>query len=88
MPRKVYQYHKANNSSIKSEVLKFSQAFLNENPYQRSVEDNWSIFKETMHDIINRNVPTKLIKSRKDLPWLNHSIKSKMKKRNHYSEYF
>ena len=35
-----------------------------------------------MHDIINRNIPTNLIKSRKDLPWLNHSIKSKMKKRN------
>ena len=35
-----------------------------------------------MHDIINRNIPTKLIKSRKDLPWLNDSIKSKMKRRN------
>ena len=32
-----------------------------------------------MHDIINRNIPTKLIKSCKDLPWLNHSIK----RRNH-----
>ena len=83
MPQKVYQYHKANNSSIKPEAFKFSQAFLNENPYQRSVEDNWSIFKETMHDINNRNIPTKLIKSHKDLPWLNHSIKRKMKRRNH-----
>ena len=33
-----------------------------------------------MHDIKNRNIPTKLIKSCKDLPWLNHSTKSKMKK--------
>ena len=62
------------------EVLKFSQTFLNENPYQRSVEDNWSIFKEAMHDIINRNILNKIIKSHKDLPWLNYSIKCKMKR--------
>ena len=82
--------------TITANIIKLSQAFLNENPYHRSVEDNWSIFKETMQDIINRNIPTKLIKSHKDLPWLNHSIKSKMQRRNHlyirakrtYSEYF
>ena len=79
---KIYQFHKANSSVIKWEVLEFSQVFSRENPYQRSVEENWTIFKEAIHSIIKRNIQAKIIKNHKDLPWLHHSIKCKMKKRN------
>ena len=43
--RKIYQFHKANSSVIKREVLEISQIFFSENPYQRSVEENWTIFR-------------------------------------------
>ena len=80
--RKIYQFHKANDNVIKQEVFEFSQAFFSENPYQRSVEENWVIFKEAIHNIIERNIPTKIMRSHKDLPWLHYLIKCKMKRRS------
>ena len=57
------------------EVRVFLQVFSSENPYQRSVEN---YCQPCVYNIIERNNPTKIMKSHKDLPWLHHCIKYEM----------
>ena len=52
-------------------------------PYSRSVENNWNHFKSSLQASIIKHIPQKNVKSRYDLPWLNHEIKSKMRHRKH-----
>ena len=39
---KVYQYHKANQLSIKEEMERYKEIFLSSDPYKQTVEENWS----------------------------------------------
>ena len=51
---KVYQYHKANQLGIiKEEMERYKQAFLASNPYELTVEENWSNFKETVTKVMD-----------------------------------
>ena len=52
---KVALYHKAN---FKRDTLKFQTVFFVENdPYTKSVEQNWADFKRVINDTIVNNVP-------------------------------
>ena len=75
--RKVYQYHKANLVGIKQEMERYKQAFLS-SAYELTVEENWSNFKEA---VMNTHIPFKMMRPYKDIPWLNHNIKSEMRER-------
>ena len=79
--RKVYQYHKANQLSIKEEMERYKEIFLSSDPYKQTVEENWSNFKQIVFKMMDKHIPCKVLKPHKDIPWLNHSIKSKMRER-------
>ena len=80
--RKIYQYHKANQLAIvKEEMERYKQTFLASNPYELTVEENWSNFKETVIKVMDTHIPCKTMRPHKDILWLNHYIKSKMRER-------
>lgn len=57
----------------------YKQAFLSSDPYELTIEENWSTFKETVKKVIDTHIPCKIIRPYKDIPWfINHNIKSKM----------
>ena len=60
---------------------RYKQAFLASNPYELTVEENWSNFKETVIKVMDTNIPCKIMRPHKDIPWINHNIKSKMQER-------
>jgi len=78
-PRKIFQYHKADKNNITTEVNKLLEIFFQQDPYQRTVNENGTLFKTNIMEIVENYVPSKEIKPTKDVPWLNHSIKWKMK---------
>ena len=74
--RYVYQYRKGNIEGVKSDLEKFSDTFLSEDPNSRSVDDNWNLFKSTLKQSMDRHIPQKKINSRWNLPWVTSDIKS------------
>ena len=51
---------------------------LSSDQYKLTVEENWSKFKEMVIKVMNTHIPCKIMRPYKDIPWLNHNIKSKM----------
>jgi len=51
-PRKIFQYHKADKNSITTEVNKLLKTFFQQDPYQRTVHDNWTLFKTKIMEIV------------------------------------
>ena len=81
MPRKVFVYKKANNSKIDEELDRFTTHFMENNPHERSVKENWIIIKTKLLEIISINIPQRTIKGCPDVPWITHEIKRMIKTR-------
>ena len=62
-------------------MAKLKDMFMSSNSHSRTVQDNWNRFKSSLLDSISKHVPQKSMKSRRDLPWLNHEIKNSMRHR-------
>ena len=82
-PRRIYFYHKGDISGLKNELQEFQEHFIASDPYQTSVEDNWQLLKHAIDNAITKYIPSKLDRSRDKLPWINSTIKCKMKLRKH-----
>ena len=65
----IFLYHKGNIEGIKDDLVTF------QNICFEICEDNWSHFKSSLLATIVKRIPQKVIKSKHDLPWLNHVIK-------------
>ena len=82
VPRKIFNYQKANVDEIKAKTSEFCQSFLSEDPNTRSVASNWTMIKDHLHNIMNSHIPYKMSKTRRNLPWINVQIKRQMRKRD------
>ena len=60
---------------------RYKQDFPSSDPYEQTVEENWSNFKETVIMVIDTHIPCKTMRPHEDIPWLNHYIKCKMQER-------
>jgi hypothetical protein len=79
--RKVYLYKKANNDQIKEDLQKFAEQFLSEQSSKAVVEEMWTSFKNVIFETLEKNVPSKTLKGKTDLPWITHKIQRMMKHR-------
>ena len=82
-PHKIFLFHKGDISGLRDQLQQFQQLFIESNPLQNSVEHNWQMLKDAITTATTKHIPTKLSKSRNQLPWINPIIKQKMKKRKH-----
>ena len=80
---KVALYHRANLDTIKRDLLEFQTCFLTNDPYSKTVEQNWIDLKNAIDTSVMKHVPFKTIRSNSRLPWINAEIKKDMKKRKH-----
>ena len=81
LDHKIFLFHKGNINGVKVDMVKLTDMFMSNNSHSRTVQDNWNLFKSSLLDSVNTYVPQKSIKSRHDLPWLNHEIKNSMSHR-------
>ena len=78
----VYLYHRGNLDGIRQDMLNFKDVFMSSTPHHNSVEVNWTSLKEALLKSVSKHIPMKKYKnSHRNLPWINRSIKSHMKKR-------
>ena len=73
-PRNIQMFNKAEWDNIRNDITQLEESFISENPSQRSVDENWTIFKDSVLQTIDRWVPTKISKTKNELPWVTREI--------------
>ena len=81
-PRKVYMFKKMNVTQMKQDALDFKDHYLNHTSDANHIDVNWTTFKTKVSEILSDNVPTKTIKEKWDVPWMNSSIKRLIRKKH------
>ena len=80
-PRLIHLWSRADWNGIKAKAKEFCQKFL-VNIQDRSVNENYSKFKEFINMVIRDNVPSKQMRaSRHNLPWITQSIRRMSRKK-------
>jgi len=73
-PRKIYMYGRGNYDQFRTDMANFRHRFFALSA-DREINDNWSQFKDAIHAAIDKNIPSKVVKSRKRRPqWLNPAV--------------
>ena len=80
-PRKIYLYKRADMEGLRDHLARFRDSFLSSDHSHMSVNDMWVSFKSEFLEAIERFIPTKMTKTKYSLPWIDHSIKRLIRKR-------
>ena len=73
-PRTIYLWNKVDWNKIRLLASKFSESFLHEHG-TRSVDMNYTMFKEFIALTMKEHIPNKLTSTRTNLPWFNRGLK-------------
>ena len=73
-PRTIYLWNKVDWNKIRLLASEFSESFLPEHG-TRSVDKNYTMFKEFIALTMKEHIPNKLISTRTNLPWFNRGLK-------------
>ena len=79
--RKIYLHHKADLEALRREMSTRSKEFF-ELCSNRDLESNWTFFKNTLLNAVDKHVPSKMSPSKVSLPWITKSLKRHMRKRD------
>ena len=78
--RKIKLHRKTNWEQFKADINSFSESFQSED--ESATNKLWSIFKTEIDHLSNIHIPSKMTRSRSDLPWITSSIRKKIHKRD------
>ena len=81
-PRKIYNFKNAKEDSLKQNVKEHTQKFLASNPINNSVDTNWVKIRKFLLDAMDKNVPSKMSRGKRHLPWITKDLKRQMRKRD------
>ncbi|XP_053395967.1 uncharacterized protein LOC128556067 [Mercenaria mercenaria] len=70
--RLIKQYRKTNWEAIRSDMRSFSNSFISK--AHTNPDEAWNSFKDSLNESCIKHIPTKISKSRADLPWLTPRI--------------
>ena len=80
--RKIYMFDKADKEALQADVADFVNNFLQSNPENQSCDTNWQMMRDTLSELVEKHVPSKLSKGKRSLPWITADVKRKMRKRD------
>ena len=80
-PRIAYCWNKMDEKNYKRSCREFTESFLNDNPDKKSVNENWTTFKNAIKHLIEKYVPSKMIKKKCYPPWFTHKHKRLCRKK-------
>ncbi|XP_072020074.1 uncharacterized protein [Amphiura filiformis] len=78
-PRRVFQFFKADWSSIKHDLAEISSDFCDIVPDLVSANELWMDFKNRIQETTEKNVPSRLVSGGKKLPWVDHKVKNALR---------
>jgi hypothetical protein len=81
-PRKVNLYRKADFGKMREELRDKEQEFV-EASRENDIQQAWEVFKNLLHDLMERHIPTKMLKgSKPSKPWVDKDVKRLVRRRN------
>ena len=78
--RKIKLHGKTNWEQFKSDINSFNESFQSKN--ESDPNKLWIIFKTEIDRLSDLSIPSKITRSRCDLPWISSSIRKKIHKRD------
>lgn len=79
----IYNYGKANFSAINDGLKNFLDTFI-VGFDERSVSENWCMFKSTLHTLIKQHIPQKVITTNRQFPWFTRALKRLANKKRRF----
>jgi len=80
--REIYLYDRADWDSIRQDVISLMDTSEFNSPDDRTVDELWMKFKDTVMQSMRSHIPRKFTRTRCDLPWLTSTIRKQIRKRN------
>ncbi|XP_071153782.1 uncharacterized protein [Mytilus edulis] len=80
VPRKVYIYKKGNMNGINEQLDKELNNFI-QKANTSTIQECWNDFKDILSQAIISNIPTKILSTRWNVPWINREIKTMIRKK-------
>ena len=80
--RKVFKYDKADWDHIRNRTESLRTKYFERKPADYSIDENCSFIEEGIEEIIDKEIPTKLTKSRQSYPWVTPTVKKAQKRRD------
>lgn len=81
-PHNIHQYKHADFDKLRDDLVSFSRTFLENTPFARSLDENWSLLKQALLTGIKDHIPTKMTKTNRSLPWITSDIKSMIRRKD------
>lgn len=81
----ILNYARADNGRIIDMLASFTADFAN-NFQNRTVHDNWSLFRDKLKEVETTCIPRMTISSRQNDPWFNREVKKCINKKKERSE--
>lgn len=81
--RKIFLHSKADWAKIKAKTKQFAKSFA-ENHDAKSVEENWCRFENHVKEMISKYIPTKMSRTRYNIPWLTNELRRKCRKKHRF----
>ena len=81
-PHRIYKFDRQDTNIIKSYLNNRAEAFLSSDPSSRSVDTNWTFFKDTITEAMSKFIPSKMSKNKQTHPWITPDITRQMRKRD------
>ena len=80
-PRKIYKYNKANWENIKTDIENIHKEIINS--YDAlDINKLWEIFKTKLIITVEKNIPSKMLRSSHRLPWITDKLRRLINKKN------
>jgi len=79
--RKCYLFKRADWEAINSGLDDFYPKLAAMKENNKDINTLWETFKSTIMSLIDKNIPSRLSKSKRDYPWINRDLKKMMKKK-------
>ena len=80
-PRKIFLYQKTDWQTFKLKVTEMAN-HIAETVNTRTVNENWELFKNGIHNLMKDIIPSKLATSRSNLPWMTTKLRRIIKKKH------
>ena len=77
-PHKVYKWGRADWDKMREETTNFKNSFILESN-TRSVQENYLSIEDHLKSTLDRHVPSKMTRTRIDLPWFTQELRRKCK---------
>ena len=76
-------YDRTDQGTLASKISTLKDEILTEGS-ERDANSYWQIFNLGLQKIVENCIPQKVIKGRYNLPWLDHTLWTKIRKKNKY----